>query len=83
MHRMTRKPGEGAPTTPFDGRTLHFKGDEATLEMHRGRPHVRMRRSGGAAELFEVTKVIGGRYREEFAGVRVAEPGQTVEVGPG
>jgi predicted CXXCH cytochrome family protein len=78
MHRMTRKPGPGAPTTPFDGRTLRFKGDEATLETHHGRPHVRIRRGGGAPELFEVTKVIGGRYREDFAGVPVVEPGLAV-----
>ncbi len=74
MRRMTRNAGPAAPTTPFDGRTLRFKGNEATLETHRDRPFIRVRRSDGSGQLFEVTKVIGGRYREDFAGVPVEAP---------
>lgn len=74
MRRMTRNAGPAAPTTPFDGRTLRFKGNEAKLETHLGRPFVRIARSDGSGQLFEVTKVIGGRYREDFAGVPVEVP---------
>ncbi len=74
MHRMTRLLPEAAVTAPFDGRALTFKGDKATLLTLAGQRHVRIVSSYGKApkdRLYRVTKVIGGRVREDFAGIEV------------
>jgi predicted CXXCH cytochrome family protein len=71
MHNMTRLPAGVADTTPFDGRTFHFKSDSATLRMHDGDRYLRIdsQKYGGAT--YRITKVIGGHYREDFAGLQV------------
>ncbi|MBL8719085.1 MAG: hypothetical protein JNL79_24080 [Myxococcales bacterium] len=74
MHRMTRLLPEAAITAPFDGRALEFKGDKATLQTLAGKRYVRIVSSYGKApkdRLYQVTKVIGGRIREDFAGIEV------------
>jgi predicted CXXCH cytochrome family protein len=78
MHRMTRLPehstreGAGdAVRAPFDGRELRFKSDVARLEQHGAEHFVRV-----GSKLYLVTKVIGGHYREDFAGVPVSAPGE-------
>jgi len=79
MHRMTRAPDAPDVRAPFDGRALHFKSDLVTLEMHDARRFIRIAHDGVAAsslahdELYRVTRVIGGRTREDFAGVRVRD----------
>lgn len=77
MHRMTRLPDQTAIRAPFDGRTFRFKGDEARLEQASGVRFMRLTTRERGEQLFRVTKVIGGRYREDFAGVEVnpAQPG--------
>ena len=82
MHRMTRLPdgdpatplSEGGIRAPFDGRTFRFKGDEARMEQANGARFVRLRSAASkdTDRLYRVTKVIGGRVREDFAGVEVA-----------
>lgn len=74
MHRMTRLLPEAEVTAPFDGRALTFKGDKALLLTLDGQRHVRVISTYGKApkdRLYRVTKVIGGRVREDFAGVEV------------
>lgn len=81
MHRMTRLPEEAEIRAPFDGSEFHFKGDVARLEKTAGGRFVRViPRDGGRQHLYRVTKVIGGRYREDFAGVEVstADPGAPI-----
>jgi predicted CXXCH cytochrome family protein len=75
MHRMTRDLRLTEVSAPFDGRSLRLGGDVATLEQHDGRRFVRLSQAGEPS-LFRVTKVIGGRYREDFVGEEVvpAEP---------
>jgi predicted CXXCH cytochrome family protein len=69
MHRMTRL-GEAADVrTPFDGRAMRFKRDTVTLETQGGKRTVRIATPGGADQVYLVTRVIGGRTREDFAGV--------------
>ena len=74
MHRMTRLPTSERTSerarAPFDGRELRFKSDVARLEQHGAERFVRV-----DAKLYMVTKVIGGRYREDYAGVEVSAPG--------
>ena len=77
MHRMTRDIGPGssaaAPTAdvhaPFDGTRWRFKGDAVVLERRGPDRVVRIEPAAGPAKAYRVTRVIGGRTREDFAGV--------------
>lgn len=73
MHRMTRLVAGAEVHAPFDGTVFHFKSDSATLESHGGARYLHLQavEKGGVSKLFRVTKVIGGRHREDFAGVEV------------
>lgn len=75
MRRMTRLEADARASparAPFDGAVFHFKGDRVTMEEHEGRRYMRVEAQGRAPQLFRVTKVIGGRYREDFVGREVA-----------
>jgi predicted CXXCH cytochrome family protein len=81
MRRMTRRDALGAGTgagtragirAPFDGSVFRFKGDSITLEQHEDRRYMRVDSRAAGAQLFRVTKVIGGRYREDFVGREVS-----------
>jgi len=80
MHRMTRLPEQTEIRAPFDGRTFQFKNDSARLEKVGTSRFVRLQSATTGEHLYRVTKVIGGRYREDFAGQEVAstEPGAAV-----
>ena len=75
MHNMTRLPSTpslaSALDAPFDGRTFRFKNDIATLETVDGNRYMQIDSPKTGTEIFRVTKVIGGHYREDFAGLRV------------
>ncbi|HVJ14102.1 MAG TPA: cytochrome c3 family protein [Polyangiaceae bacterium] len=71
MHRMTRDVESAEVRAPFDGRTFSLRGDSATLEQSGTERHVRVRSSTQGELLFRVTKLIGGRQREDFVGVQV------------
>jgi hypothetical protein len=74
MHRMTRDAATADVRAPFDGSALRFKDDVVTLESHDRDRFVRITRGGGGGdEVYRVTRVIGGRQREDFAGVRVRD----------
>jgi predicted CXXCH cytochrome family protein len=65
-------PPEAAIQAPFDGSVFRFKGDAVTMEEHGGRKYMRLASQKAGAALYRVTKVIGGRYREDFAGYEVS-----------
>jgi predicted CXXCH cytochrome family protein len=70
MHRMTRDARDAEVHAPFDGTRWPFHDDAVVLERHGGERYVRIESpSGGAAKTYRVTRVIGGRTREDFAGV--------------
>ncbi|HMF39928.1 MAG TPA: cytochrome c3 family protein [Polyangia bacterium] len=77
MHLMTRLPaGEAVRVhTPFGGgdgapaSTFRFKDDTARLYEHDGARYVDLASSQFGDHRYRVTRVIGGRYREDFAGV--------------
>jgi predicted CXXCH cytochrome family protein len=71
MHRMTRDLAKTEISAPFDGRGLKLGADEARLELREGQRFLALSRAG-TESLFRVTKVIGGRYREDFVGVEVS-----------
>lgn len=77
MHRMTRDLAETEIEAPFDGRSLRLGRDEVKLlTLPEGQRRFLELSRAGAKSLFRVTKVIGGRYREDFVGeeVALAEP---------
>ncbi len=71
MHLMTRVPEMASIRAPFDGTTFHFKGDTAHLTQQGGTRFVELSSPTGGDHLYRVTRVIGGRAREDFAGVEV------------
>ena len=72
MRRMTRSLASTEVHAPFDGRSFSFKGETAFLEQRSGNDFLRVHPDSGEDRLFRVTKVIGGRYREDFVGVPVS-----------
>jgi predicted CXXCH cytochrome family protein len=70
MHRMTRTPEGAEVRAPFSG-VVAFKGDKVELDEHDGARFMRVMSTRFGAHVYRVTRVIGGRYREDFAGVEV------------
>jgi hypothetical protein len=71
MHRMTRHADGADVKAPFDGRVFRFKGDSVTLEQREGKRYMRLESARSGAHVYEITKVIGGHYREDFVGREV------------
>jgi predicted CXXCH cytochrome family protein len=80
MHRMTRVPEGTDVRAPFDGRVFRFKDDSARVTERDGVRFVELTSKAFGDHAYRVTRVIGGRYREDFAGVEVtaAAPGARV-----
>jgi predicted CXXCH cytochrome family protein len=62
-------PGIRAPFDGGPGSTLHFKDDTARLVQEGGTRFVELTSARSGDHRYRVTRVIGGRYREDFAGV--------------
>ena len=71
MHLMTRRPEGARIRAPFDGTTFRFKDDSARVIEKEGARFVEVASASGGRHVYRVTRVIGGRYREDFAGVEV------------
>jgi len=71
MHRMTRDLHETEIAAPFAGNTFSFRNDSVHLEQSAGERFMRLVGANGQLSLFRVSKVIGGRYREDFVGFEV------------
>jgi predicted CXXCH cytochrome family protein len=80
MHRMTRDARGAEVRAPFDGRTWRFKDDRLELVQREGDRFVRIEPAAGDARTYRVTRVIGGRTREDFVGLEVAGAGDRSEV---
>lgn len=72
MHQMTRDVQHARVAAPFSGNDFAFRDDSLRMERILGQPFMRLQSSGGGETLFRVTKVIGGRYREDFVGLEVS-----------
>jgi predicted CXXCH cytochrome family protein len=68
MRNMTRDAATAAIRAPFNGSQLRVGTDTATMEMDGNTRYMRVDGAGGA-QRFKITKVVGGRYREDFIGV--------------
>jgi hypothetical protein len=86
MHQMTRLPAGARIRAPFDGAEFHFKNDRARFESEGGARFIRVASATAGTHVYRITKVIGGRYREDFAGVEVPDEGNasvTLAAAPG
>lgn len=68
MRNMTRDAATAMIRAPFDGFTLHVGTETATMEMD-GTTRVVHVNDATGDHRFKVTKVVGGRYREDFVGI--------------
>jgi hypothetical protein len=75
MHRMTRPARAGEIRAPFDGSSLRATTDRATMTERDGTRFIRLHSPTDGDRDFRVTKVIGGRKREDYVGVDVARGG--------
>jgi predicted CXXCH cytochrome family protein len=78
MHRMTRDARGAEISAPFDGTQWRFKDDVVLLESRGEDRFVRIDPAGAKPTTYRVTRVIGGRTREDFAGVEVSAGGEEV-----
>ncbi len=68
MRNMTRDAATATIRAPFDGAQLRVGGDTATMETVGGARYMRVDGTSGS-HTFKITKVVGGRYREDFIGI--------------
>lgn len=71
MHRMTREARGADVRAPFDGTVWRFHSEAAVLEKRGDERFIRIEPAGAPPRTFRVTRIIGGRTREDFAGVDV------------
>jgi predicted CXXCH cytochrome family protein len=71
MHQMTRLPTAAAVHAPFAGETFQFKDDRATLEQKGDARFMRIASKQFGDHVYRISRVIGGRYREDYAGIEV------------
>ena len=67
MRNMTRDAATATIRAPFDGASIQVGTDTCTMEMDGGDRTMRVVSPKGNVS-FRITKVIGGRYREDFVG---------------
>src|SRR5262245_9558854 len=77
MHNMTRTPPDARVRAPWNGRSFHFKDDAADFVEAGGDRFLRVESRRFGRHVYRVTRIIGGRYREDYAGIEVdeAQPG--------
>ena len=71
MHKMTRDAATAEIRAPFTGDVFEFRGDSARMETVGDRRYVRLSTRKHGEQIFRISEVIGGRYREDFAAVEV------------
>jgi len=68
MRNMTRDAATATIRAPFDGATLHVGTETASMIMDGTTRIMRVVDASGTHN-FKITKVVGGRYREDFVGI--------------
>ena len=71
MRNMTRDAASARIKAPFSGEKLTVGTDTATMTRTDNTRFVEIVGTGGTQK-FKITKVVGGRYREDFVGVEVS-----------
>ncbi len=70
MRNMTRDATTATIRAPFDGAQLSVGDDRVAMVMQAGARYMQLTSPKGDHQ-FRITKVVGGRYREDFVGVDV------------
>ena len=83
MRKMTRDPERAEIRAPFMGETFTFKSDQVTLFREGPFRFVRLVSAREGEHLFQVTRLIGNHYREDFAGIEVPSVGEPALRGRG
>ena len=71
MHNMTRTSAAGVSRAPWSGVALRFKDDVVSLSERGGERLVHVHSARFGDHDYRVTRVIGGHYREDYAGVEL------------
>ena len=71
MHRMTRRVDTTDVMAPFSGAKIDLAGGSVTAFSEQGRKYMRIASEDTGDSLWRITKVIGGRTREDFVGAKV------------
>ena len=82
MRNMTRDAAIATIHAPFDGASIQIGADTCTMETQGGARFMRVATEKGVAR-YRVTKVVGGRYREDFVGIDVTTATNPVTGGIG
>ncbi len=82
MRNMTRDAATATIRAPFEGASIQIGTDTCTMEMEGGARFMRVTSEKGVAR-YRVTKVVGGRYREDFVGIDVTTAADPVTGGIG
>lgn len=72
MHNMTRSVPAALPRAPFHGPALRFKDDRVDVSEDGDARFVVVTSKTYGDHVYRVTRVIGGHYREDYAGREVA-----------
>src|SRR5579863_3313308 len=73
MHNMTRLPNHESVLAPFNGEHFKLKDDDVLFETRGDDRYMTIASRLGPTRVFKITRVIGGHYREDFAGVEVGK----------
>lgn len=71
MHNMTRLPDGADIKAPFPDGVFRFKDDRVVLSQKGRARFLKIESPRFGDHLFRITKVIGGHYREDYAGLEV------------
>ncbi len=80
MHNMTRDVPRALPKAPFTGTALRFKDDRVDVASDGDARFVVVTSKPFGDHVYRVTRVIGGHYREDYAGREVAAPKRDARV---
>lgn len=69
MKNMTRDAASAKIRAPFDGATIQIGPDRCTMETADGGARFMRVTTAKGTTRYRVTKVVGGRYREDFVGI--------------
>ncbi len=76
MHRMTRLVDGAEIRAPFGGEAFVFKRDRVVLDRQGGDRRLTIENARTGRRVFVITRVLGGRVREDFVGVEVDAAGR-------
>ena len=71
MHRMTRDVARAQIGAPFLGESFTLHGDRVHMRQFAGAREIVLDKSDGSERVYRITKVIGGRLREDFVGIEI------------